>query len=425
MKSETEYAAFVGIDWADEQHAVCLRAADSSKLEHSILRHDAEAIEKWAMDLKDRFGGRPIAVCLEQSRGALIYSLMNYGFLVLFPVNPKQSARYREVLHPSGHKDDPLDAGMICRLIGEYHGELRRWQPDDPVTQELKLLNETRRDWVNSRTAAGNRLQQRLKEVFPLALELAGPMIFAAWFLKLLAKFPSQRQLCRATPRQLARFLRPLRRQAEAEPDPRIAMIRAAKAPGANEAILSASTLDIVHLVQVIADLNKTVDVYDKQIATLMAKHPEAELFTGLPGAGEALAPRLVAAWGTDRERFESAEQVATWSGIAPVMKRSGKTRIVCQRWICPKFLKQTFHEFARCSIRQSAWARACYDMFLKRGYKHNAAVRALAFKWIRIMFRCWKDRVPYNEEAHLRNLRQSNSPVLAFLEIEKRTATA
>jgi transposase len=425
MTTEMEFAAFVGIDWADEEHAVCLRATGSSKLEESILRQRTEDIEKWALGLRERFGGRPIAVCLEQSRGSLIYSLMNYDFLLLFPVNPKQAARYREALAPSGHKDDPFDARMICRFVGEHHDHLTRLRPDDPVTQGLKLLNEGRRGWVNNRTAAGNHLQQRLKEVYPLALELAGQSIFLPWFLTLLAKFPSQRQLCRASPRQLARFLRPLRRQAEAEPDPRIALIRAAKPLDISEAILSAGTLAIVHLVNVIAELNKAVDDYDRQIATLMAKHPEAELFTSLPGAGEALAPRLAAAWGTDRERFESAEQVATWSGIAPVMKRSGKTCVVAQRWICPKFLKQTFHEFARCSIRQSGWARACYKMLIQRGHKHNAAVRALAFKWIRIMFRCWKDRVPYNEEVHLHGLRQSNSPVLAFLEVGKNAANA
>jgi transposase len=419
MKTEMEFAAFVGIDWADQKHAVCLRAAGGSKLEESPLRQKAEDIESWVRDLQDRFGGRSIAVCLEQSRGALTYSLMNYDFLTLFPVNPKQAARYREVFCSSGHKDDPFDARTICRLVSEHHDDLRRLRPDDPVTQELKLLNEARRNWVNNRTAACNQLQQRLKEVYPLALELAGPSIFSLWFLSLLAKFPSQRELCRASPKQLTRFLRPLR-QADSDSDPRIAMIRAAKPLNVHEAILSAGTLAIVHLVNVIGQLNKAVDDYDKQIAKVMAKHPEAELYRSLPGAGDALAPRLAAAWGADRERFESPDQVAAWSGIAPVMKKSGKSCRVSQRWICPKFLKQTFHEYAGCSVRQSAWAGACYRMLRKRGHKHNAAVRALAFKWIRIMFRCWKDRVPYNEEVHLRNLRQSNSPVMAFLEVEK-----
>lgn len=423
MTTEIEFAAFVGIDWADQEHAVCLRAAGGAKLEESTLRQRAEDVENWALGLRARFGGRPIAVCLEQSRGALIYALMNFDFLVLYPVNPKQSTRYREALCPSGRKDDPLDAEAICRFVAEHHGRLRPWRPDDAVTQELKLLNEGRRGWVDERTARCNQLQQRLKEVYPLALDLAGGSLHAAALLDLLKQFPTQRELSRAAPRKLVRRLRPLRRPAEAELDPRIAMIRAAKAPVVPEAILSAGTLAIVHLVRVIAQLNDAVDDYDRRLATLMAQHPEAELFTGLPGAGAALAPRLAAAWGTDRERFESAEQVATWSGIAPLMKQSGKTRVVCQRWMCPKFVRQTFHEFAKCSIRQSAWAGACYRMLLKRRCKPNAAVRALAFKWIRILFRCWKDRVPYDEETHLRSLRRTSSPILAFLPVEKTSA--
>jgi transposase len=417
----TEFAAFVGIDWADQEHAVCLRAAGSSKLEKSAVHQKAEDLENWALGLRDRFGGRPIAVCLEQSRGALAYVLMKYDFLVLFPINPKQAARYREAFSPSGRKDDPFDAETICLLVAEHHGRLRPWRPDDAVTQELRLLCEARRQWVNDRAARSNQLQQRLKEVYPLALEFAGQSMHSSSLLKLLKRFPSQRELCRASPKQLVRYLRPLR-QAEGEPDPRIALIRAAKAPVDNEAILSAARLEVVHLGTAITDLNEAVDDYDRRIATLMAKHPEAEFFTSLPGAGEAMAPRLAAAWGTDRERFKSAEHVATWSGIAPLMKKSGKTCVVCQRWMCPKFLKQTFHEFAKCSIRQSDWAGACYRMLRDGGHKHNAAVRALAFKWIRILFRCWKDRVPYNEALHLQSLRRTNSPVLAFL-VEK-TAT-
>jgi transposase len=425
MTTETEYAAFVGIDWADEEHAVCLHAADGAKLEESTVRQKAEDLENWALALRDRFGGRPIAVCLEQSRGALVYALMKYSFLALFPVNPKQSARFREVLSPSGHKDDPLDAQALCLLVERHRDRLRPWRPDDAVTQELRLLTEARRGWVDQRTARCNELQQHLKEIYPLALELAGRRVYASSLLMLLKRFPSQRELCRASDGQLTRYLRPLCRCSETAPDQRIVSIRAAVAPVTNEAVLSAGSLAIIHLVNVIIQLNQAVDAYDRRIATVMAKHPEAEFFAGLPGAGESMAPRLAAAFGTDRERFESADQVATWSGIAPQMKKSGKTCIVCQRWMCPKFLKQTFHEFARCSIRQSAWAGACYRMLLKSGHKHNAAVRALAFKWIRILFRCWKDRIPYDEDVHLRSLRQSNSPVLAFLTVKKTAPNA
>jgi hypothetical protein len=130
------------------------------------------------------------------------------------------------------------------------------------------------------------------------------------------------------------------------------------------------------------------------------------------------LAPRLLVAFGTDRERFQAAEELQTLSGVAPVTKRSGKSRIIHRRWACPKFLLQTFHEFAYCSRKKSAWAKAFYLYQRSRGKGHHAALRALAFKWIRILFRCWKTNTAYSEDRYLDALRRRNVPLLAFLPI-------
>ena len=126
------------------------------------------------------------------------------------------------------------------------------------------------------------------------------------------------------------------------------------------------------------------------------------------------MAPRLLAAFGSQRERYQDAGEVQTLSGIAPVIESSGKVRWVHFRFACPKFIRQTFHEFAGHSIAKSEWARAYYQLQLRRGKKHHAAVRALAFKWIRILFRCWKDRVAYDERIYLAALAKRNSPLLA-----------
>jgi transposase len=138
--------------------------------------------------------------------------------------------------------------------------------------------------------------------------------------------------------------------------------------------------------------------------------------FQSLPGAGAALAPRWVAFFGTDRERYHSAKEVACFSGIAPVRERSGKRDWIHFRYACPKFLRQTFHEWASHSMGYSEWARAYYDQQRADGSGHHAAVRALAFKWIRILFRCWKDRKPYDEQTYLAALRRRGSPLVAAL---------
>ena len=147
-----------------------------------------------------------------------------------------------------------------------------------------------------------------------------------------------------------------------------------------------------------------------------MAEHPDAEIFTRLPGAGDALAPRLLVAFGTDRQRIGSARAVQDYSGIAPVTKRSGKSTTVQRRFACPKFLRQTFHEFAGHSIASSPWAKAYYDLQRARGKKQHADVRALAFKWIRVLYRCWKTRTLYDEARYLETLRTKDSPILHYL---------
>jgi transposase len=154
------------------------------------------------------------------------------------------------------------------------------------------------------------------------------------------------------------------------------------------------------------------IQIFDVRIAEAFAAHADHDLFTSFPGAGAVMAPRLAVAFGTDRSRWASAAELQAHSGIAPVTERSGKTLWVHHRLACPKFVKQTFHEFADQSIRFSRWARAYYDQQRTRGNDHHAALRALAYKWIRILFRCWQERRPYDEQAYLEALRRRRSPL-------------
>jgi len=183
-----------------------------------------------------------------------------------------------------------------------------------------------------------------------------------------------------------------------------------------DEALLRHGRLAVKHLVMQLQQLNETIAEYDREIAALVEQHPDAKLFASFDGAGDALVPRLVAAFGTDRQRFASAEEMQQLSGIAPVQLQSGKSRVVKMRRACPKFLRQTFHEFARCSLITCRWAQAYLALLRSRGHGYHSAIRALAFKWIRILFRCWKTRQPYDDDRYLRQLHLKQSPLLAFL---------
>jgi len=167
----SEYAAFVGFDWADSKHDICLVDAATLKKEFSVIKHTPQALSAWASSVRARFNGRKVAVCLEQSRGPLIFALLKYDFLVLYPINPSTLAHYREAFSPSRAKDDPTDAAYLVELLMQHQERLKAWQPDSEQTRTLQYLVEHRRRVVGDRTRISNRLTALLKLYFPQGLE--------------------------------------------------------------------------------------------------------------------------------------------------------------------------------------------------------------------------------------------------------------
>jgi transposase len=411
-----EYAAYVGIDWAHKEHVVCVIAGD--RLFPERLTQSPETIAAWVAGLQQRFGDRPVAVALEQQRGPLIAALRQYPTLVLFPINPKQLARYREALFPSGSQDDPTDAQLLAQFLKAHHRQLRPWRPDDGHTRHLAHLCELRRKTVDARKKLVQQLTETLQGDFPLALEIAGPLT-GEQALALLTRWPTHGQLQRANPETLRRFFREHGLRDAQRLQQLVERIRAAAPLTTDQALVAPAALWVGTLVAQVRVLNASIAGFETELARLFRTHADAALFATLPGAGEALAPRLLVAFGSDRERYASAADVQSYSGIAPVTKRSGKSVHVQRRYACPKFLRQTFHEFANQARQYSRWSRAYYQLQRSRGKKHQAAVRALAYKWIRILFQVWKTRTPYDEQQYQQQLRTHHSPVVPFLEID------
>jgi len=196
----------------------------------------------------------------------------------------------------------------------------------------------------------------------------------------------------------------------------RLQLMAAALPLTTDTAIVEPATLTVQMLVEQLRALAVSLRRYDARQAELFAAHEDAPLFQSFPGAGPVFAPRLLAAFGSDRTRYDSALSIQQYSGIAPVTERSGKRCWGHWRWGCPKFLRQSFHEYANESIRHSLWARAFYESQRQAGKAHGAAIRALAFKWQRIMWRCWQDRTPYNEVYYLTMLQKRGSKLLKLI---------
>jgi transposase len=169
-------------------------------------------------------------------------------------------------------------------------------------------------------------------------------------------------------------------------------------------------------LLETMRGLIAAIEAFDQRIEICFEQHSDKDIFNSLPGAGAILAPRLLAAFGADRARYQSAEEIQCFSGIAPVTERSGKTKFVRRRLACPKFVRQSFHEFANSSIKWSRWARAYYDQQRRRGNKHHEAIRSLAYKWTRIIYRCWQDHEPYDESVYIAKLELRGSPLAKLI---------
>jgi transposase len=408
--NEPEFAAWIAIDWAEHKHYWHMQIANTLQREHGPLDHTPEAIDAWATALQRRFTSQPLAVCLEQSRGPLVYQLAKYAHLVIYPVHPATVSRYRAAFFPSGAKADPGDAALLLDILLYHRHHLRRLDPDTPDTRRLALLVEQRRTLVDERTRHSNRLTAQLKLYYPQPLQWIDN-IDAPLGCDLLERWPTLAQLQRARADTLRRFFADHNCRSAERIEERIQAIRHAVAAVHDPVLLEAGASATLHLVALLKSLNARIALADQRIADLAPKHPEAYLFADLPGAGPALLPRLIVAFGTQRERFQSASELAAFSGIAPVSRQSGCSKIVVFRRACPHFLRQTFHEFAALSIRRSVWARAFYQQKRQLGKRHHAAVRALAFKWIRVLFHCWHKRTPYNEATYLASLQRRGSP--------------
>lgn len=405
--------ALVGVDWGDKKHAFEVRGTDGTR-RAGWIEHQPADIHEWVAGLREEYPNGKIAVAVEQSRGAFLYALSRYEFLELLPVHPSQTAAFRGVVRPSGAKSDPIDATLVCDLV-EKHGEkVRTWSAADPITRELLLLVEWRRKLVGNSTSCRQQLQDTLKQYFPQALGWAGELD-SPMALDFLEKWPTLDALQRSRPWTVRSFYTKHGSRSVERIEKRLAEMALATPLHSDHALIAALSTMVGTLVALIRTTVEQIRAVEHRIEQLWSTHPDRAIFDSLPGAGPAFAPRLAVALGTDRARW-TAETLQTFSGIAPVTVGSGSSKWIHSRWKCPKFLRQTFHEFASNSIPHCQWAASFYKQQRARGKGHHAAVRALAFRWIRVIVRCWKDRRPYDDALYTNRLKAAHSPIARHL---------
>jgi transposase len=409
--------AFGGLDWASQKHNVVVVDAGGKILEKFEIQHSASGWQQLRQRLEP-YGSIPIAI--ETNQGLAVEQLIQAA-MVVYPVNPKSAKGYRERKAPSGVKDDWLDAWSLadaCRLDGLNWKALR---PEDSLIKELRLLCRDEVGLIEQRTSFINQLRHALAEYYPTALESFEDWgSVSAWMF--VQRFPTPQALEAAGKRQWQKFLHS-RHLWRSESGPRrMELFAQATQMYGSTPVANAKSQLALSLISMLFALEKQLRIYRQRIEELFARHPDHDLFGSLPGAGPKIAPRLMSEIGDDRARFDKgAEALQCFAGTAPVTVRTGKakTKTNPQRWPCHQrwasntHLRHALHLFAEHTLSRCVWAQIYYRHHRDKGRTHSDCLRRLAQRWVKIIYRMWMDRTPYDPMLHNQNQLKHGSWVL------------
>lgn len=417
MHTIAPYDLVIGLDRSDPKADLCLINPHTGDRHTAVIATTPEALWEWLRQLRQQHPQARVGLCLEQPAVHLIPFLEAYDWITLHPINPITLQKYREAFVTSRAKDDTKDAEYLADLLLNHHAKLPVWAPQDSATRAVQQLVFHRRAVVDERTALSNRLKALLKAYFPQALTLCGEDLWRPLATAFLLKWPSLQRVQKAPPAALKQFYYLHGSRSAKLLAQRLALLQQAVPVTDELAVIESFVLRVQLVCRQLQLVQRSVTEFDRQIGAAYAVHPDRELFASLPGAGPVLGPRLLASLGSQRERFDSAANLQHYTGIAPVTKKSGGSCYIHRRYLCPKFHRQSFHEYAKESVLWSRWAAAFYLQQRTKGSSHHTAVRALAFKWQRIIWRCWQDRRPYDERIYEAALQKNGSQLLALFD--------
>jgi transposase len=412
----THYGA---IDWGRGTHELCVVDPVGKIVLEQGIDNSPEA---WA-DLRGKLAAMKapdgsaaiVGFAIETCCGPAVERLLE-AKLAVFPLNPKAAERFRDRKAPAGGKSDRFDAFCFADALRTDGQGWRPLRPQDPLTQELRLLCRDEVTLIGQRTALVNQLQAALHEYYPTALAAFDDWTKSgAW--EFILAFPTPHHLASAGKRKWENFLHAHKLYRTQTAAKRIELFNAAgKSASPNAAVTAAKSLLAITCAKQLRTLETQLDEYRARINELFARHPDHDLFGSLPGAGEKIAPRLLAEIGADREVFDDPEALQCYAGAAPVTRQSGRSRHVVIRRACNLHLRATLHLWADHSRVKAPWAQAYYRQKREQGMRHAAALRCLAMRWLKVLWKMWADRSAYDGDRHLRDQLQHGSWVIALM---------
>ena len=389
----------VGFDWASQEHAVCVLDATGQVCWQGRVEHSADGLAELLRQLA-RFGPSAcLPVAIERPSGLVVDILMDAGHPVV-PIHPNALKASRPRYSAAGSKSDPGDAFILADLLRTDGHRFRPLQPLSDATRALRALVRSRDDLVVQRVALANQLRALLERFWPGAAaifaDIATPIALA-----FLSRYPTPHSAERLGEKRLARFLTQHAYCGRRPVPDLLARLRTAPLSQTGELEAEASGEVVRALVAVLLPLVAQIQQLSAAIAAALPQHPDGPLLQSLPRSGRVNAAQILAELGDDRTRFPTNEQLAAEGGVAPVTHESGKHRGVAFRWACNKRLRQALTTFADHSRHGSPWAAAIYAAARRRGCHHPHAIRVLARAWVRVLWRCWQDRRPYDVTLH------------------------
>jgi transposase len=403
---------FLGFDWAHDEHDAVVVDRQGKIVGERTFSDDADgwlAFGSWLA----RFA--QLAATIETSSGCIVERLLQLE-LPLFPVHPKAAERYRDRKAPAGTKNNLLDAYAIADALRTDGHAWRQLKPLDPLVHELRLLCRDEITLIEQRTALVNQLRATLREYYPAALEAFDDWTKPfAW--RFLEQFPTPEKLVKAGKRQHEKFLRQHRLTSGKSFQERLDGFARADQFQGSAPITAAKSFLAVALAKQLLVLEEQLILYRQRIRLVFEQHPDWEIFESLPGAKDKLAPRLLAECGDDRSRFEDPQALQCIAGSAPVSFSSGKLHRVYLRRACNKILRATVHLWANTSRQACAWAEAYYQQKKAQGKTHACALRCLAQRWLKILWKMWQTGTLYDEALHLKNQTRHGSWVIQLLD--------
>jgi transposase len=390
---------FAGLDWGGSSHAACVVDQAGRIVLRAEVRNDASGLESLQRQMNRIAPAMSIPIAIERPSGLIVDALLDNGHPVV-PIHPKAVKAYRSRYSAAGAKNDSGDAYLLADVLRTDGHRFRLLQPTSDAIKALRAFVRTRDDLVTQRVALANQLRALLESFWPGAAvmfhEIDSPIALA-----FLERYPAPGCAARLGEKRLKSFLAGERYSGRRSVDELLKRLRAAPVGRAGELEEQAKGELVRALARVLSALVDQITRLASRIEHEVSQHDDGALIMSLPRTGRLNAAQILAELGDVRERLVSADQLAAEAGVAPVTRQSGKSRTVLFRWACNHHLRRAITTWAGNSRHSSAWAAHIYNAARARGCRHPHAVRILARAWIRVLWKVWTTRVPYDVRKH------------------------